>query len=307
MNRTDNDQRHRDYAARHSLDSPRRGSRDDPYRYSQSFGNPQFGELRGYAIGSSGGGDFRDEWGDRDYEDSRQASRGRYADEFSNANYASYGGGEGGRYAQPRDQRFDRYSGRFPDSPQGLNSGEWRDQYRDGGGLSSRNAQGFDRPARHLYGWQPLDTPHPRDFDREFSQDRYQDAERYAQQVRQGRPDLSPPEPRRQTPKGYTRSDSRIEDDICEHLYHANDIDVAEISVTVKNGTVSLSGTVPERRMKHRIEDICERCIGVTDVENRIRVGTQSPATPQGTAVQSESSTGRSSHSRKEGGGSAAH
>lgn len=80
----------------------------------------------------------------------------------------------------------------------------------------------------------------------------------------------------RQTPKGYTRSDERIKDDVCGHLYHANDIDLSEVTIESKNGTVILEGTVPERRMKHRIEDIAEQCIGVNDVENRIRVNRDS-------------------------------
>ena len=49
-------------------------------------------------------------------------------------------------------------------------------------------------------------------------------------------------------------------------------IDAGEVSVEVKDGKVSLEGTVPDRSMKHRIEDIAEQCIGVKDVDNRIRV-----------------------------------
>ena len=74
------------------------------------------------------------------------------------------------------------------------------------------------------------------------------------------------------TPKGYVRSDDRIRDDVCEMLYRTHDIDVSNVSVESKNGTVTLEGTVPDRRMKHRIEDLCEHCIGVNDVDNRIRV-----------------------------------
>ena len=76
----------------------------------------------------------------------------------------------------------------------------------------------------------------------------------------------------RQVPKGYVRSDERIRDDVCEKLFHADDVQIADVSVEVKNGTVTLEGCVPQRQMKHRIEDIVEQCIGVGDVENRIRV-----------------------------------
>ncbi|MDP9141064.1 MAG: BON domain-containing protein [Pseudomonadota bacterium] len=105
----------------------------------------------------------------------------------------------------------------------------------------------------------------------------------------------------RQTPKGYTRSDERIKDDVCEHLYHANDIDLSDVSIESKDGTLVLEGTVPERRMKHRIEDIAEQCIGVSDVDNRIRVsrdgGTQATGTDQRDGTRkSGSSTPASKH-----------
>jgi hypothetical protein len=51
-----------------------------------------------------------------------------------------------------------------------------------------------------------------------------------------------------------------------------SDLDVSDVSVVVREGTVVLEGTVPERRMKHGIEDIAEQSFGVTDVDNRIRV-----------------------------------
>lgn len=77
---------------------------------------------------------------------------------------------------------------------------------------------------------------------------------------------------RGRTPKGYTRSDERIKDDVCEQLYRTPDIDVSDVTVEARNGTVMLEGSVPDRRMKHRIEDLCEQCLGVQDVDNRIRV-----------------------------------
>jgi hypothetical protein len=40
----------------------------------------------------------------------------------------------------------------------------------------------------------------------------------------------------------------------------------------VKDGMVTLSGTVPSRKMKHRAEDIADAARGVKDVDNRIRV-----------------------------------
>ena len=76
----------------------------------------------------------------------------------------------------------------------------------------------------------------------------------------------------RQGPKGYSRGDDRIREDVCERLYHADDVDVSDVSVEVSGGTVKLEGTVPERWMKYRIEDICDRAAGVADIENRVRL-----------------------------------
>jgi osmotically-inducible protein OsmY len=73
-------------------------------------------------------------------------------------------------------------------------------------------------------------------------------------------------------PKGYRRSDERIREDVCERLWHAQDIDVSNVEVESNGGTIVLRGSVPERRMKHRIEDIAAECAGVEDVDNRIRV-----------------------------------
>ena len=73
-------------------------------------------------------------------------------------------------------------------------------------------------------------------------------------------------------PKGYTRSDERICEDVCERLMEADEIDASEISVEVKDGVVHLSGRVDERWMKHRSEDIADGCGGVKDVRNELRV-----------------------------------
>jgi hypothetical protein len=75
---------------------------------------------------------------------------------------------------------------------------------------------------------------------------------------------------RGRAPKGYRRSDSRIREDVCERLMQS-DIDVSDVSVDVHEGVVTLSGTVPVRAMKYAIEDIAAHCLGVSDIENRLR------------------------------------
>jgi len=87
-------------------------------------------------------------------------------------------------------------------------------------------------------------------------------------QYRQGRQQRRYP----QGPKGYTRSDERVREDISERLMQAYDIDSSEVTVQVVAAKVTLEGTVPSRYMKHAIEDIADSAPGVQDVDNRIRV-----------------------------------
>jgi osmotically-inducible protein OsmY len=76
----------------------------------------------------------------------------------------------------------------------------------------------------------------------------------------------------RRGPRGYRRSDERIREDICEALIGMTHLDASEVTVDVSDAIVRLDGTVPERRMKHAIEDVTAGVPGVLDVENRIRV-----------------------------------
>jgi osmotically-inducible protein OsmY len=73
-------------------------------------------------------------------------------------------------------------------------------------------------------------------------------------------------------PKGYRRSDERIQEELNDTLTDDDMLDASDIEVTVKNGEVTLSGTVNSREAKHRAEDIAEGISGIVNVENRIRV-----------------------------------
>ena len=73
-------------------------------------------------------------------------------------------------------------------------------------------------------------------------------------------------------PLNYTRSDERIREDINERLTDADDLDASGITVEVSNGVATLAGSVDERWMKHRAEDLVDSCSGVRDVRNQIQV-----------------------------------
>lgn len=103
----------------------------------------------------------------------------------------------------------------------------------------------------------------------------------------------------RRGPKNYARSDERLRELICEFLLHEPALDVGDVTVEVKSGRVMLDGTVPERQMKHAIENIVDHCWGVQDVENAIRV-----QAGQGQANQQQASSGMMGQ-QQQGGSSA--
>ena len=73
-------------------------------------------------------------------------------------------------------------------------------------------------------------------------------------------------------PKGYTRSDERIREDVSDKLMEHPDLDASEIEVRVSGGEVTLSGSVDSRWAKRLAEDVAESCTGVRDVMNQLRV-----------------------------------
>jgi osmotically-inducible protein OsmY len=120
-------------------------------------------------------------------------------------------------------------------------------------------------------------------------------------------------------PKGYQRSDQRIEEEINDRLMADDRIDASEVQVKVKNGEVTLTGTVDDREAKRRAEDLAESVMGVEDVMNQLKVttsrsqwsgsgsgssqGSQSSRSSSGTSTSSStaSSSNRRSTSRNGG------
>ncbi len=73
-------------------------------------------------------------------------------------------------------------------------------------------------------------------------------------------------------PKGYARSDARIREDICDDLTDAPYVDASDVEVLVRNGEVTLSGTVENRQSRRHAEDLAEGARGVLHVQNNLRV-----------------------------------
>lgn len=73
-------------------------------------------------------------------------------------------------------------------------------------------------------------------------------------------------------PKGYTRSDDRITEDINDRLTDYHYLDASDIEVSVSGGDVTLSGKADSRYDKRLAEDLAHDVLGVKNVENRIRI-----------------------------------
>lgn len=170
----------------------------------------------------------------------------------------------------------------------------YEQQYRSGEGGTSDM---FDRPSyprpqqggsREAYGdnWDQRYRDNQRDGDYDFDRGRPErrmqgggmnlDEGRFVTRQAYGQPQG---QPRRtgNAPKGYTRSDERIREDVCDRLSDRWDVDSREIEVAVENGEVTLRGSVPERSMKFRAESICDSVSGVNEVHNQLRVQPQQP------------------------------
>ena len=74
-------------------------------------------------------------------------------------------------------------------------------------------------------------------------------------------------------PKGWQRPDDSIREDINERLTGDPQVDASGIEVRVESGEVTLAGTVADRGMKRRAEDIAHAVNGVKDVHNRLAAG----------------------------------
>ncbi|HEY3698605.1 MAG TPA: BON domain-containing protein [Spongiibacteraceae bacterium] len=136
--------------------------------------------------------------------------------------------------------------------------------------------------------------------DQEFNRGNAQSAGAYGQTA--GAYGLQQKNYRGLGPKGYTRADEKIREDICERLSDDPRIDASDISVEVRNGTVTLEGSVTDRVQKHRVEDVADSCSGVKDVHNGLRVtrGSEQPQTTASASAQGNLSSSSESIGAKE-------
>lgn len=85
-------------------------------------------------------------------------------------------------------------------------------------------------------------------------------------------------------PRGYSRSDERINEDVHDRLTEDWALDASDIEVAVSGGEVTLNGKVDSRQDKRRAEDIVDDVSGVGHVQNNLRVKPQHENDPRTTS-----------------------
>jgi hypothetical protein len=75
-------------------------------------------------------------------------------------------------------------------------------------------------------------------------------------------------------PEYYQRPDQFIREDVCDAMMMHGYLNARHIRVNVRDGQVTLEGKVNSRQSKRLAEDLAFDIWGVTDVQNRLQIGT---------------------------------
>jgi hypothetical protein len=106
-------------------------------------------------------------------------------------------------------------------------------------------------------------------------------------------------------PKGYKRSDDRIREEVNDMLLGAYELDSENIEVSVKDGEVTLTGTVSDRNDKWEAEQLASAVLGVDEVINQLRVkrSSEGESSQQGGTERTGAQGSQSSDSGRQGTG----
>jgi hypothetical protein len=228
-----------------------------------------------------------------DYDRDRDWDRDRYGRDI-NGNQYDRGGWEG-REAGPYDR--DRSRREYRGDPRSQYAGYGGTAYGQEGWQGRRDDDMYSRQPRHIganYGegnWQggTGNTGYPafRSGDYGGGQGyggRSYDQARYGMPYGGAQPQYTGSAPGTREPwrvpgpftgkgpRGYTRSDERIREDVNDRLTQHGQIDASDIEVGVSGGVVTLNGSVENRDQKRMAEDAIEDIPGVQGVHNQLRV-----------------------------------
>jgi len=178
---------------------------------------------------------------------------------------SSYGQGDGQSYSQAGNYDAGRYGqgqfgqglsgqtygdGRYADNRQDYGRSFGADRYPLGGGRPQEDRSFWSQTRDEVSSW--------------FGDD---EARRRREQD-----ELRAGEHRGRGPKGYTRSDDRIRDDVSDLLTDNARLDASDIEVAVSGAEVTLTGTVNQRGDKRLAEDLADSISGVKHVQNNLRL-----------------------------------
>ena len=102
-------------------------------------------------------------------------------------------------------------------------------------------------------------------------------------------------------PRGYTRSDERIREDVNDRLTDDGWLDASDVEVQVSSAEVTLTGEVASRAEKRRAEDIADSVSGVKHVQNNLRIRDRSTSGSGNMGSSSTTSFGSSGSSGSSG------
>ena len=246
------------------------GGREQPWSgHEQQWGESSRGEQWGRG---------EQQYGERARypQDYHQGGRQRYqpyASEQYGQPYGDQSYEQGQQYGQPYEQERGR---RYEESYIGAYPSNASEAYRGEGGWRQPPRASQQRERWRQGSW---DEPYQQRPD-QYGQPGQQYGQQYGQQAQQygygqggGRGQQDSRGFRGRGPKGYSRSDERVKEDICERLSQDPRIDASEISVECRGGVVMLEGTVEDRATKHRVEDLVDACSGVKDIQNHLGIG----------------------------------
>jgi hypothetical protein len=187
----------------------------------------------------------------------------------------SYGGGYGQSYS---DRGSSGESGSYGDGGRG-NRGSARDRYESDSGILPGGRYGYAGVGGGEWGG----YSGPNSGSQQWSGGQWGWAGTHSGQQRRNR-----------GPKGYTRSDERIREDISDRLMQQDRLDPSEIEIQVRDGEVTLTGTVCCRSEKFHIEELADSIPGVKEVTNQIRVKREDSRADETTSSTASSSYGGS-------------
>ncbi len=231
-------------------------------------------DERGYR----GEGELRAQFGSGDYQGQWRQGEGRYEEGRygQGNNYGNYGGGERSGSRRESEQGATGYGREWGQGGSRSFSGD-QDYYR-----RSRENQ-TDFGGGHGYGGDRSNEQNWREENSGYGNESGA-RENNSWSVRGPYTGHGP--------QGYKRSDERIMEDVNERLTQHGHIDASMIQVKVKDGEVTLTGTVSDRQTKRMAEDLAEDCSGVKEVQNQLRVKqeNQSSGTRQNQATTGQQS-----------------